>query len=99
MGWFRISKMYVQDTEPPIDQVCQVWLQWLQLLNFQLSRCHLAPYPSNLFKLAKEPPIMCPTVHPFYQQGDNMFSICLSVHPSQTEILYHSYHPPSSCYV
>ncbi len=26
-----------------------VLLQWLQLLDFELSGCHLAPYPSKVF--------------------------------------------------
>ncbi len=45
--------IHFRDAEPPVDQVCKVWPQWLQLLNFELSGCHLAPYPSKLFNLGQ----------------------------------------------
>ena len=45
----HLANIYLQDAEPPIDQVCQVWLQLLQLLDFELSGRHLARYPSKLF--------------------------------------------------
>ncbi len=36
-----------------------VWLQWLQLFNFELSGCHLAPYPSKVFNCSYEyPPLI-----------------------------------------
>ena len=34
----------------------QVSLQWHQLLHFQLSECHLAPYPSKVFKYDRSYP-------------------------------------------
>ena len=37
----------------PIDQVCQVSLQWHQLCHFHLSEGHLARYPSKVFNLTK----------------------------------------------
>ncbi len=47
--WELKMGQYFPDAEPHRDQVCQVWLQWLHLLNSELSGCLLAPYPSKLF--------------------------------------------------
>ena len=32
-----------------IEQICRVSLQWHHLFNFQVSECHLCPFPSELF--------------------------------------------------
>ncbi len=43
----HLENIHLQDAEPPIDQVCQVSLQWHQLSHFHLSECHSAHYPSK----------------------------------------------------